>query len=622
MLCKTDDKKKVKTIQKALKALNKKNFALIMHGGSFPAVDGENTGFGTINSNGGREIIDFASGIFNAIQLGPAGKTKGCDASPYTGTIFSGNPLFIDLKQLTTPEWHCILSSETFDDIVANNPNKYTSKTAYAYIYQKQAEALTEAWQNFKAKPDKKLLKEFQEYKIRNDFWLDKDSLYEALSIEHGNDYWPLWDSETDKNLFNPKSIEEKMEFAKRIDEISKKYEDDIEKYKFIQFILYKQNEKTREYALEHAIKMIADRQVAFSDRDTWAYQSLFLDGWMLGCPPDYFSKDGQAWGFPVMNPEMMYNADGSLGEGGQLMKQLYKKMFRENPGGVRIDHIVGLIDPWVYKAGKKPKVEEGAGRLYSSPEHPFLKQFAIAKLTDLDETLEPDKEKRVKSLTKAQIREYGRLIEKIVIAAAEEEGLDKNAIVCEDLGTLTNPVAAVMKEYKLQGMRLTQFVVPEKPEHPYRCCNIEKNVWAMVGTHDNEPIRMWAQSMIHTHEGYLHAKNLVDDLFAECENKDDIIVRLTDDVNFLTETKLVEIFASKAENIQIFFTDFFQICDVYNRPGTSGDQNWSLRLPDNYKTLTPINLANILKLAIIARGSEFSQKNSKLIEDLEELCK
>lgn len=622
MLCKTDDKKRVKTIKKALKALNKKNFALIMHGGSFPSAAGENTGFGTMNSNGGKEIIDFASGIFNAIQLGPAGKTKSCDASPYTGTIFSGNPLFIDLKQLTTPEWKSILSQETFEEIVAGNPNKDTNKTAYAYIYQKQAEALNEAWQNFKANPDKKLLKEFQEYKIRNDFWLDKDSLYEALSIEHGNDYWPLWDSETDKNLFNPKSIEEKMEFAKRIDEISKKYENDIEKYKFIQFVLNKQNEKTREYALENGIKMIADRQVAFSDRDTWAYQSLFLDGWMLGCPPDYFSKDGQAWGFPVMNPDTMYNADGSLGEGGMLMKQLYKKMFRENPGGVRIDHIVGLIDPWVYKAGKKPKIEEGAGRLYSSPEHPFLKQFAIAKLDDLDTTLEADKEKRVKTLTKAQIKAYGRLIEKIVIAAAEEEGLDKNAIVCEDLGTLTNPVAAVMKEYKLQGMRLTQFVVPEKPEHPYRCCNIEKNVWAMVGTHDNEPIRMWAESMIHTHEGYLHAKNLAEDLFAECENKDDIIVRLTDDVDFLTETKLVEIFASKAENLQIFFTDFFQLCDVYNRPGTSGDQNWSLRLPDNYKDMTPINLANILKLAIIARGSEFAQKNAKLIEELEEISR
>lgn len=622
MLCTIENKKAVKTVNKALKALGKKNFAMIMHGGSFPSAEGENTGFGTINSNGGKEVIDYVSGIFDAIQLGPAGKTKGCDASPYTGTIFSGNPLFIDLKQLTTDEWNNILSVETFNEIVENNPRKDSTKTAYSYIYKKQNEALSEAWENFKSSPDKKLSKEFEQYKMENDFWLDKDSLYEALSIENGNDYWPIWENETDKNLFNPKSIEERMEFAKRIDEIAKKYENEIEQYKFIQFILNKQNEKTREYALEKGITMIADRQVAFSDRDTWAYQSLFLDGWMLGCPPDYFSKDGQAWGFPVMNPERLYNADGSLDEGGILMKNLYKKMFKENPGGVRIDHIVGLIDPWVYKAGKKPKIEEGAGRLFSSPEHPFLKQFAIATLDDLDMTLEADKEKRVKSLNKDQIKEYGKLIEKIVIAAAEEEGLDKDAIVCEDLGTLTNPVAEVMKEYKLQGMRLTQFVVPEKPEHPYRCCNIEKKVWAMVGTHDNEPINMWAKSMVNTHEGYLHVKNLVDDLFGDCENKDEIITKMTSDVEFLTQTKLVEIFASKAENIQIFFTDFFQICDVYNRPGTSGDKNWSLRLPDNFKDITPINLANILKLAIIARGNEFANKNEKLINELEELSK
>jgi tryptophan synthase beta subunit len=46
-----------------------------------------------------------------------------------------------------------------------------------------------------------------------------------------------------------------------------------------------------------------------------------------------------------------------------------------------------------------------------------------------------------------------------------------------------------------------------------------------MVGTHDNNPIAKWAESMINTHEGYLHAKNLVEDLFAEADNKDDIIV-------------------------------------------------------------------------------------------------
>ena len=88
----------------------------------------------------------------------------------------------------------------------------------------------------------------------------------------------------------------------------------------------------------------------------------------------------------------------------------------------MRIDHIVGLIDPWVYKAGKKPMPEQGAGRLYSSPEHPELSRYAIARNEDLDWTLESDKEKRVKTLSEEQIKLYGRLIEKIVIAAAKEK--------------------------------------------------------------------------------------------------------------------------------------------------------------------------------------------------------
>ena len=50
MVC-TLEKKATKSIQKALKVLGKKNFALIIHSGSFPAAAGENTGFGTINSN-------------------------------------------------------------------------------------------------------------------------------------------------------------------------------------------------------------------------------------------------------------------------------------------------------------------------------------------------------------------------------------------------------------------------------------------------------------------------------------------------------------------------------------------------------------------------------------------
>lgn len=619
MVC-TVDKNRVKTIKKALTALGKKNFVFIMHNGSFPAATGENTGFGTINSDGGKEFINYAAGLFDAIQMGPAGKTKKSDSSPYTGTIFSNNPLFIDLKQLTTSKWHKILSEATFNEIVENNPNKGKNRTSYSYITIKQSQAMMEAYKNFVKLNDKQLNKEFNKYKLENDSWLDKDSLYEAFSLENGSDYWPIWKNKQDKNIFNPKSNEEKIEFAKRIDEISKKYAQEIDEYKFEQFILYKQNLETRKLAESKNIKMIADRQVAFSDRDCWAYQSLFLEGWCLGCPPDYFSKDGQAWGFPVVNPEKLFNSDGSLGEAGILMKNLYKKMFNENPGGVRIDHIVGLIDPWVYKKGKKPMPEQGAGRLYSSPEHEELKKYAIAKLEDLDTTLTSDKEKRVKTLTEEQIKLYGRFIEKIVIAAAKEEGLTKDAIVCEDLGTLTNPVAAVMKDYDLLGMKLTQFTVPTEEDDPYRCKNITPRSWAMIGTHDNQPVTVWANSLIHTHEGYLHVKNLVDDLFSEEQDKDSIIVKMTNDAEFLKETKLVELFACKAENIQIFFTDFFNMKETYNVPGTSGDKNWSLRLPDNYKEMQTINLPLLLKKAIIARGKEFANKNQKLIEELDEI--
>ena len=131
MVCTIDNKSVIKN---ALNVLGKKNLALIMHSGSAPAIEGENTGFGSINSNGGKEVIDWAKGVFNAIQLGPAGKTKSCDSSPYTGTIFSGNPLFIDLKQLTTSEWNNILSVEKYNEIVKKAPSKLYDLYVSLYI--------------------------------------------------------------------------------------------------------------------------------------------------------------------------------------------------------------------------------------------------------------------------------------------------------------------------------------------------------------------------------------------------------------------------------------------------------------------------------------------------------
>ena len=144
-----EDKKTKKIIKDALKVLGKKQFSLIMHGSSFPDNALEDTAYGTYNSTEAKNLIEYISNVFTSIQLGPNGKLKSCDSSPYTSTIFSGNPLFIDLKQLTTKEWHSILSKETFDSIVNENPNKNTNRTAFSYAYRRHDEALNEAYNNF-----------------------------------------------------------------------------------------------------------------------------------------------------------------------------------------------------------------------------------------------------------------------------------------------------------------------------------------------------------------------------------------------------------------------------------------------------------------------------------------
>ena len=210
------EKKPEKIIKEALKVLDKKQLSLIIHGSSFPDLENEDTAYGNYNSNGAKKLIDSIAGVFTSIQLGPNGKLKSCDSSPYTSTIFSGNPLFIDLKQLTTEKWDFILSNETFEAIVNENPNKGINKTAFSYAYRRHDDALNEAYGNFiKSENLKKRQKQFEIYKHENASWLDKDALYQALSVDNGNDYWPLWKSETDKNLFNPKSIEQRMEYAR-----------------------------------------------------------------------------------------------------------------------------------------------------------------------------------------------------------------------------------------------------------------------------------------------------------------------------------------------------------------------------------------------------------------------
>ena len=53
------------------------------------------------------------------------------------------------------------------------------------------------------------------------------------------------------------------------------------------------------------------------------------------------------------------------------------------------------------------------------------------------------------------------------------------------------------------------------------------------------------------------YIKNLIEDLCSEFGNQDEVWHKMYTDEKYLAFMKLVECFASKAENVQIFFTDF-----------------------------------------------------------------
>ena len=631
-VCKSfsDEKRKEfkNLVHEALKALNKKNLSMIIHGASFPSIKEQDTGFGTYNSEGGKKFIEFVGNLgFNGIQLGPDGKTKAVDSSPYMATMFSNNPLFIDLQALTTSKYGKILSVKTFDSIVENNPAG-KNRTAYGYAYDEYNKALHEAFETYKKKQPKDLKKKFDKFVKDNSFWLEKDALYEALSAKHKNDYHPMWNHELDKELFCPDGDFSQKEVKARIAQIKKDFGDEMKFYEFVQLLFHLQKEDTKDFTLKLGIKTIADAQVAFSDRDFWANQAYFMKDYMLGCPPDCFSQNGQAWGFPVMNPDAMFNPDGTLGEGGKVLKERFRKMFEENPGGVRIDHIIGLIDPYVYRKNNLPRPDKGASRLYSSPEHKKLGKYAIPKEENLNPELGSECEGRVINLNDEQIEKYAEILQKIVIDAAAEEGIEKESIICEDLGTITNPVYEVMNKLGLSGLRVTQFVDANNEEHTYRVKNTEPHHWVMTGSHDNTPTLCWIDELFDKNEVYQHALNLACDL--KPKYADGFKHELMEDKRKFLTAKYAELFASPAENVQIFFADFLGMRDRYNMPGTSSEANWSLRVPQNYECLyycqiaagEALNLPEVLVMAIESKDEAFIAKHRGLIEKLREYSK
>lgn len=565
-------------VREALSELGDKNLAILMHGISFPSLPEEDFSIGSPYSNGAKEFFDFFGGIFDKCVLGPWGLTsESFKHSPYNSMLESLNPFFINFKYLTTSEGNNLLSEETFDKIVKNSPKK-SNHVNYSYVQKNVSKMLDEAFLNYQKKLSDnelniiKMSEEIELFKKENN-GIYLDAIYDSLTREYKDPDFRNW-SDVDKEL--PLLIEKDDDTAKkRLSEIYEQHKSQIDRYMFIQYL-------AKEHVKLAPVLYIADKQVALRTSDEWKLQDIILrnigsDFVSLGVPGDSFSPKGRCWGIPQIDPKKLFNNDDTLTDGGKRLFEIYRGVFRKNKGGVRIDHFQGIIDPYLC-VNKSPEAQDGAGRLLSSPNHYLFGDYSILNEDNINLSKQESHIDRVINLTEEQISLYGKFFERIILAAAKAEGLDKSSIMPEDLGSITKPTVEVIKRNGLGSMKVTQFVNPSREDHIYRGKNSAPQDFITTGTHDSQSLVNYFYNMPQSKYNN-HINMLSKDLnLLRPHNKKDR--------NYGIKLKFAELFVAPAKNVQIFFTHLMGMSDWYNKPGDKSVPKWSLRIPNNFKEI------------------------------------
>jgi 4-alpha-glucanotransferase len=289
-----------------------------------------------------------------------------------------------------------------------------------------------EAFQTFKQRSDRV---EFESFCRDSAYWLDDFALFTALKIFFHDKSWGEW----------PEDIRDRkpdaLVYYRGI------LSEQIEKYRFLQFLFYGQWQALKKYANEHNIEIMGDLPIymSYQSADLWAHPEIFkLDDekkplFVAGVPPDYFSKTGQLWGNPVYNWDNLKKRNFDW-----WVKRLSHnlKLFDL----LRIDHFRGLVGYWEIPAGEKTAVN---GNWMSVPAEEF----------------------------------FARL----------NENCPLSPIVAEDLGIITPDVKELIERLAIPGMRVLLFAFGEGlPENPYAPHNHIKNCVVYTGTHDNNTVKGW----------------------------------------------------------------------------------------------------------------------------------
>ena len=249
------------------------------------------------------------------------------DSYPYNSiSIYALHPQYTDFRQLP--------------------PLKDKERKAYYEALQKELNALPqidyERMNNAKlaylrelfAQEGSKMMKTeaFKTFFEQNKDWLVPYAAFCHYRDMYGTASFTEW---PDHKTFTEK---ERESMSKTTTKIYK----EVAFWYFVQFNLDQQMRAAHAYARKQRVILKGDIPIGIS-RDgveAWVEPKYFNLNGQAGAPPDAFSADGQNWGFPT------YNWDVMLADGCQWWVRRFRKM-AEYFDAYRIDHVLGFFRIW-----------------------------------------------------------------------------------------------------------------------------------------------------------------------------------------------------------------------------------------------------------------------------------
>ncbi len=364
-------------------------------------------------------------------QILPLG-TTGFGNSPYQSfSAYAGNPYFIDFDAFI--ELGFLSQAEVEEQRWQNVPDLVD----YGLLYQHKKKMLKKAYIRFLAMADPALKKEITHFAEEQKVWLFAYACFMLLKEKFADEDWQKW----------PDQYKYYDEYL--LTQFAKENKEDLEYYYFEQFFFFTQWQKIKNYARENDIQIIGDLPIyiALDSADVWSSPDLFyLDENLYptivaGCPPDYFSEDGQLWGNPLYNWEKMAEQNYAW-----WIKRLAFNF--DIYDIVRIDHFRGFEAYWSVPYGSETARN---GQWNKGPAYHFFDSIFS---------------------TLGNVR-----------------------IIAEDLGFLTDEVYQLRDDYALPGMVVLQFAFEETMSSHYLPHNLNKNSIIYTGTHDNSTMLGWLKN-------------------------------------------------------------------------------------------------------------------------------